>query len=136
MNERTTIDVIMVKPGEAPYVMTMEDNLESMQAAVGGMIEEYMPFDDDVALVCNEEGKIMGLPNNRTISGEDGQLMDIISGPFFIAYAPPESEVFLSVPEDLREKYMKKFESPEQFHFTHGGVFITNDAPARDDFER
>ena len=52
MKERTTIDVIMVEPGKEARVMTMNDSLEAMQDAVGGLIEEYMPFEDEVALVC------------------------------------------------------------------------------------
>ena len=48
--------------------------------------------------------------------------MDIIAGPFFIAYAPIESESFLSLPKDLEEKYMKKFEKPEQFLMTDSGI--------------
>ena len=45
-----------------------------------------------------------------------------IAGPFFIAYAPIESENFLSLPEDLREKYMKRFRTPEIFVRTHEGI--------------
>ena len=55
MKERTTIDVIMVEPGKEARVMTMNDSLEAMQDAVGGLIEEYMPFEDEVALICNDE---------------------------------------------------------------------------------
>ena len=41
-----------------------------MQAVVGGNIEEYMPFEDEVAIVCHEEGKLIGLPPNRAIYAE------------------------------------------------------------------
>ena len=63
-----------------------------------------------------------GMPLNRAITGEDGQLMDIIAGPFFIAYAPVESEKFLSMPKDLEEKYTAKFRQPEQFFRTTAGI--------------
>ncbi len=91
----------MVEPGKEARVMTMNDSLEAMQDAVGGLIEEYMPFEDDVAIICNDEGKMRGMPLNRGICSEDGTLMDIIAGPFFIAYAPAESERFLSMPKEL-----------------------------------
>ena len=55
MEERNVIEVIMVEPGKRPRIEVMNDSLEAMQKAVGGYIEEYMPFEDDVALVCNEE---------------------------------------------------------------------------------
>ena len=115
MKERTTIDVIMVEPGKEARVMTMNDSLEAMQDAVGGLIEEYMPFEDEVALICNDEGKMLGMPPSRAIRSDDGQVVDVIAGPFFIAYAPIESENFLSMPDELREKYLEKFRQPERF---------------------
>lgn len=136
MSERTTIDVIMVEPMKPPRMVTLNDNLESMQEAVGGWIEEYMPFPDEVALICNEEGKMNGMPLNRAIYGEDGQLLDIIAGPFFIAYAPIESENFLSLPEDLRQKYMQEFKHPQEFVMTGTGIKAIPMLPQRDDFER
>ena len=45
----------------------IEDTLEAMQETVGGYIEEYMPFDDEVAIVCKEEGKMNGAELNRAI---------------------------------------------------------------------
>ena len=122
MSERTYIEVIMVEPLEAPKVIQLQDSLEAMQEAVQGNIEEYMPFTDEVAIICNEDGKCTGMPLNRGIFDENGQLVDIIAGPFFIAYAPIESENFLSLPEDLREKYMKRFRTPEVFVRTQEGI--------------
>lgn len=136
MSERTTIDVIMVEPMKPPRMVTLNDNLESMQEAVGGWIEEYMPFTDEVALICNEEGKMNGMPLNRAIYGEDGRLLDVIAGPFFIAYAPIESENFLSLPEDLKQKYMQEFKQPQDFVMTGSGIKVIPMVPHRDDFER
>ena len=115
---KETIRVLMVRPGEKAEMVEMGDDLKSMQEMVGGYIEEYMPFEDDVALVCNEEGKVMNLPPSRAIYGEDWTMQDVIAGPFFVCYAPVESEKFLSLPPDLEEKYKKKFEYPEQFFRT------------------
>ncbi len=112
---RTTIRVILCRPDEMAEVIEMEDSLDSMQNMVGGLIEEYMPWEDEVALICNEEGKMNGLPLNRGIFDEEGHLQDVIAGDFFICYAPIESERFLSMPPDLEEKYLKKFEQPEMF---------------------
>lgn len=117
-----TINVIYVEPGKLARTIEMKDELSDMQNLVGGLIEEYMPFEDDVAIICNEEGKLRGLPLNRGICNEDGQVMEIISGPFFIAYAPVESEKFLSLPKDLEEKYLEKFHKPEQFFRTDDGI--------------
>ena len=128
-SERTTINVLLVKAGECAKMIEMEDSLEAMQKLVGGMIEEYMPFEDasdprvgDCAIVCNEEGKMLGMELNRGIFDRNGRLQDIIAGPFFICYAPVESERFLSMPPDLEEKMRKKFELPEQFYVSENGI--------------
>lgn len=132
MNERNENDklrVLLLKPGELAEIAEIEDNLESMQRLVEGNIEEYMPFEDasdprtgDCAIVCNEEGKMLGMELNRGIFDQNGRLQDIIAGPFFICYAPVESERFLSMPPDLEEKMRKKFELPEQFYVSENGI--------------
>ena len=129
---KETIRVLMVRPGEKAEMVEMGDDLKSMQEMVGGYIEEYMPFEDDVALVCNEEGKVMNLPPSRAIYGEDGTMQDVIAGPFFVCYAPVESEKFLSLPPDLEEKYKKKFEYPEQFFRTMEGIKAVPFVPQND----
>lgn len=117
-----TINVIYVEPGKEARTIEMKDELSEMQNLVGGLIEEYMPFEDEVAIICNDEGKINGMPLNRGITDDDGKLIDIIAGPFFIAYAPVESEKYLSMPKDLEEKYTEKFRQPEQFFKTADGI--------------
>ena len=64
------INVLLIEPGKYPKQIEIEDTLEAMQETVGGYIEEYMPFDDEVAIVCNEEGKMNGLPLNRAVYSE------------------------------------------------------------------
>ena len=54
MND-TKIKVLLVEPEKYPKEIEIDDSLEAMQEVVGGDIEEYMPFDDDVAIICNEE---------------------------------------------------------------------------------
>ena len=126
LEERTTINVLLCKAGERAEMVEIKDSLESFQEVVGGMIEEYMPFEDDVALVCNDEGKMLGLPLNRAIEGEDGKIMDVICGDFFICYAPIESERFLSLPPELAEKYKEKFDWPEQIFMKNGEGLVAH----------
>ena len=64
------ISVLLVEPDRYPRMIEIDDTLEAMQAVVGGNIEEYMPFEDEVAIVCHEEGKLIGLPPNRAIYAE------------------------------------------------------------------
>lgn len=136
MEDKERIEVIFVQPMKPPEIRQISDELSAMQELVGGYIEEYMPFEDDVAIVCNEEGKINGMQLNRGIYGEDGQLMDIIAGPFFIAYAPIESEKFLSMPDELKAKYEGKFREPEQFFRTRDGIKAIKIGAADKEYER
>ena len=214
------ISVLLVNPGESPKMVEIDDTLEAKQKLVGGLIEQYMPFEDDVAIICNEEGKLNGMEPNRIIYSEpekiemtyselkdyfrqseknnqhvtgyitftkdsfnkpyseesrtyvvssdnkafipgmggysifgsaldgsdnnvrldqymydehgtktgwkvercyikDGskRVLDIIFGPFFICYAPFDSERFLSLPENLARKYTEVFKKPDGNEF-------------------
>ena len=131
-DEKEMLKVILCKPGETAEVVEIEDELESMQDLVGGLIEPYDPFYsetdpryENVILVCNEEGKLMQLPLNRAIVDEDGRVMDVIRGPFFLCYAPGESESFLSIPPDLEEEFLRKYELPEKFYRSENGIEVT-----------
>ena len=102
--------IIVIKPFQNPYVATIKGDLKSMQKIVGGYIEAVYPFDDpDVALVCNEEGKLEGLTPNRFLLNRNNGICDYICGDFFLCYAPAESENFESMPENLIQKYIDKF---------------------------
>lgn len=113
MGENDKLKVLYIEPMKTPQIVEIDGDLESMQNLVGGYIEEYMPFEDEVAIVCNDEGKINGLEPNRGIFDKEGELQDIICGPFFICYAPVESEKYLSLPDNLRKKYEEMFRHPE-----------------------
>lgn len=134
--EKNRIRVIVCKPGEYAEVVEIDDTLESMQHLVGGLIEPYDPFysEDDpryenVILVCNEEGKLRQMPPSRAIIDEDGHVMDVIRGPFFLCYSPIDSEDFESLPPDLEEIFRKKFELPEQVFQSEMGIQIVRYEP-------
>ena len=101
--------VIIVKPFTNPYVKEIKGDLKSMQTVVGGYIQAIYPFDDEVALVCNEEGKINGLMPNRYLLNRNNGICDVVCGDFFLCYAPCDSENFESMPDNLIDKYIAKF---------------------------
>ena len=107
--------VLMIAPGEKPRRAVLDDTLEAMQAAVGGSIQAVYPFEEPVALVCHEEGKLLGLPANRGLRDETGQLYDVVCGTFFLCGAPPDSENFTSLTEEQLEQYRQRFLHPELF---------------------
>ena len=130
------ISVLLVQPGKYPKMIEIEDSLEAMQKVVGGDIEEYMPFEDEVAIICNEEGKINGLPLNRAIYGPDKEIVDIISGDFFVAFAPIESDKFRSLPREMADKYYQLFKYPERFARSNEGIIAVPFKPVRPEKER
>ena len=105
MDETTDakIKVLVVEPLKEPYVREIS-GLDDMQAVVGGHIEAAYPFpDDNVAVVCNESGKIMGLPANRPIMDESGLIpKDIIQGTFFVAGIGEDDFISLSAEQIQR----------------------------------
>ena len=105
--------VLAVLPGKAPERMDLDGSLESMQAFVGGTIQAVYPFSDPVAIVCNDEGKLMGQEHNRALRNDDGNVYDILCGPFFVCGLSEED--FASLPEDLLRKYAQRFQHPELF---------------------
>ena len=105
----------MVEPGKFARITTIENDLDSLQKAVDGNIQAIYPFEDEVALVCNEEGKCMKLPANRALY-MDGEMVDIVCGKFFICGAPATSENFESLSEKQIQTYMDMFKQPQRFY--------------------
>ena len=107
------MNVLLVQPGSYPKAVNIDSGLESLQAAVGGSIEVVYPFDDNVGHIMNEEGKIEGLPLNRALRDEQGELYDIIAGDFLVV-GLTEDDFGSLTPEQL-EKFEKLFHQPECF---------------------
>ena len=105
--------VIIVEPNKRPRIADIECSLESMQKVVGGYIEAIYLYEEPVALVCNEEAKLEGLPLNRALRDADGDVVDIIAGTFFIAGLTEDD--FGSLSDEHAELFLARFERPEQF---------------------
>ena len=75
-----TIDVVLVEPGKLARPAKITATLEEMQAVVGGDIEPFYPFEEQVCIVCNEEGKLIGLPLNRAVYAYEEQQVDMTYG--------------------------------------------------------
>lgn len=99
--------VLMVEPGKKPYAADINNDLEAMQRAVEGLIEP-IDLDEGITMVCNEEGKLLGLEGNRRVG------RDIICGTFFICGSNEEGE-FISLTDEQLEMYSQRFEKEEYF---------------------
>ena len=62
-----TLSVLKIAPGQYPQQVEIDNNLKALQEAVGGTIAAVYPFADPVAIICNDDGKLMGLPLNRAL---------------------------------------------------------------------
>ena len=114
--------ILIVEPERRPEEGEIDDSLKTMQQIVGGYIQAIYPFDDPVALVCNDEGKLMDLPANRGLRDENGQMYDIVCGTFFLCGAPADSDHFTSLTPEQIERYRELFYTPEMFWGMDGRI--------------
>lgn len=101
------IKVVMVEPHKNPTITTLKNNLENLQEAVGGLIE-FINVEDDVCILCNEEGKLIGLEGNRKFGD------DILAGTFYVCGSNNEGEL-ISLTDTQIEKYKQLFWEPQTF---------------------
>ena len=108
-----TLSVLKIAPGQHPQQVEIDNNLKALQEAVGGTIAAVYPFADPVAIICNDEGKLMGLPLNRALRDENRQMYDAIAGTFLVVGLGEED--FASLSPELTQKYEELFHQPETF---------------------
>ena len=97
---KENLRILMVEPHKVPYEASIPHELTAMQQTVGGLIE-VVRNGDGTLLVCNEEGKLLGMEGNRRIPG------DVLAGPFFVV--GDAGETFRSLTEKELERYRKRF---------------------------
>ena len=108
-----TMTVLLVKPHMYPQQIQIGCELEDLQKAVGGDIEAVYPFNEPVALVMHDEGKIMGKDLNRALRDGDGEIYDIIAGDFLVVGLGEED--FSSLSPELMKQFEEHFHQPETF---------------------
>ena len=122
--------ILLISPGQPPQKTTIDGTLAAMQRAVGGPIQAVYPFEEPMALICHEEGKLLPLPLNRALRSPDtGEIYDIIAGDFFLCAAPPDNEHFESLTDDQLERYARIFRTPEMFLSGPGSSIIVLPLP-------
>ena len=110
---RKEITVLMVEPGKHPRVTILGTELDDLQKAVSigagyqGLIE-IIDIGNCDCLLCNEEGKLIGLEGNRRLGS------DIIVGVFYICESDDEGNL-VSLSEEKIKYYTERFWEPENF---------------------
>lgn len=111
--KESKIKVLMVNPGKHPEETVLANNLDDLQKAVSigaeyqGLIE-IIHLEDNVCLLCNEEGKLLCLEGNRRVG------RDIIAGVFYICSEDEEGNL-CSLSEGEMEQYKKRFWEIEEY---------------------
>ena len=119
-DDREKMTVLVVEPMKEPYLKEIDPGLHSLQAEVGGDIAATYPFSDPVGLVCNDEGKLIGLELNRGLRDEHGEIYDIMAGTFLVVGLSEDS--FTSLTPEQVQKYTEHFKQPEQFISLNGQI--------------
>ena len=111
--EENTLSVLKIAPGQHPQQVEIDNNLKALQEAVGGTIAAVYPFAAPVAIICNDDGKLMGLPLNRALRDENGEMYDAVAGTFLVVGLGEED--FASLTPEMAQKYEQLFHQPEAF---------------------
>ena len=117
---KNTIHVLVIEPGIKPYEKDIGSDLRSLQAAVGGDIQAVYPYDEPVAILCDEEGKFNGKRLNRALRDDAGNIYDVIAGTFLVVGLGEDD--FASLSPELAKQFKKVFAMPELFCSMNGGV--------------
>ena len=116
--------ILKLEPGKKPEEADIPDTLCAMQEIVGGTIQALYPFSEPIALICNDEGKVLGLPFNRGLRDKTGKLYDVISGTFFLCGAPANSDCFASLTEQQSAWCLERFRIPELIFPLNGSLIV------------
>ena len=128
--QREKIRVVYCEPGQLARITEIGTELANLQQAVGGgLIETFYPFEEEVCIVCNDEGKFNGMRPCRAVYGEDQKLMDLIFGPFFICDCSTEN--FVSLSEEQLKRFEKQFRYPEYFFRKDNEIAVVRYDPTR-----
>lgn len=86
------IKIYVKEPDKDPEARTIPNTLEALQEIVGGYIETFR-VSTDLTIICNEEGRLLGLPYNFTILGR-------VSFVGTVVFAGVNGDEFCDVPSE------------------------------------
>lgn len=118
----TTIRVVLVEPGKKARLADIDPSLEGMYRMIDtDMIQAVYPFEDEVCIVCDEEGKLKASPPNRALRYEgSNEIYDIVVGTFFVCSC--EGHSFGSLNAEQQQRYLEQYKWPEAFISMNGRI--------------
>lgn len=106
--EMSGLKCIYITPHHTPIELNLEiNNYKVLRDAVKGTIEITRPFDDDIAVIGNDEAKLINMEGNRRVG------KSIYAGPMLIV-GDNGSEDFVALTKEQAELYKLVFEQPEE----------------------
>ena len=108
-----TWKVVVAEAGKKAEVREIPANYEALRKLVGGPIEVTSPLSNDTAVICNEVGKLIGLPMNRLLRDQDGNAADVYCGTIVCIGARPQDEDFSSLTDIEAAIYLMLYNDPE-----------------------
>lgn len=119
-----------VQPGKYPEERTIPNTLRALQELVGGDIECCRPWRDSVCVICNDSGKIDGLPPNRLYGHTD-----FLAGSFVVCGNGGED--FISLTDRQVFLYERLYHNPVVFLPTPHGLLPMKCTPEQyEQFQR
>lgn len=96
------IRVLLVKVGQDPVVVETSNDLEALQALVGGLLE-CVPMQAGYDLWLNESARMLGLPRNRIVVdiARGRPVGYAIHGDFFLAKHDGDGDI-VSMPAEVQ----------------------------------
>lgn len=132
--EPDKIKALVVEPGKRPYVKEIDPGLKSLQQEVGGYIQAVYPFEEPVAIICDEEGKLKGSKLNRALRDGEGHIYDILAGTFLVLGLTEDD--FGTLQDEHVKQFTEHFKTPETFMRINGKLVVLPVEEKRDDNKR
>lgn len=105
--EMSGLKCLYITPHHTPIELNLEVNeYKVLRDAVMGTIEITRPFDDNIAIVGNDEAKLINMEGNRRVG------TGIYAGPMLIV-GDNGSEDFVALSQEQADRYMERFAEPE-----------------------
>ncbi len=102
-----TYRVVVVKPGKPAYEKQIGRDYHDLCKEVRGYIECVSYHGDGTLIVCNEEGKLLGMEGNRRFRNGS-----VIAGLFVVIGSAGED--FRSLTDREVQKYLQEYAQPHQ----------------------
>lgn len=114
---------VKLEVGKLAYIKDVDNDLASMQAEVGGLIEVLqLSYDPPVNLICHEEALLRSpIRPNRIFLANDGTYPTFIADDAFICSENDTGENFTGLTDKLAEEYLEKYKYPEEIYFGDSG---------------